>query len=153
MSNPEIHPSTKIWHSDKVNIYGDCKIGRNCNIGAFVEIGPGVIIGDNVSIAAFCFIPCGVTIEDNCFIGPRVTFTNDKYPPSNRDNWEPIVIKKGASIGAGAIILPGVTVGENAMIGAGTVVTNNIDCDCRVAGNPGRRVIPRIVDYAKGDLQ
>lgn len=144
MEHPQIHHTTKIWHPDKVNIYGDCVIGENCNIGAFVEIGPGVIIGNNVSIAAFCFIPSGVTIEDGCFIGPRVTFTNDKYPPSNKEEWLPTLVKTKARIGAGAIICPGVIIGSNALVGAGSVVTSDIPDNCRIAGNPGRRMIQPI---------
>jgi acetyltransferase-like isoleucine patch superfamily enzyme len=144
---------TKIWHPDLVNIYGDCKIGQNCNVGAFVEIGPGVVIGDNVSIAAFCFIPSGVTIEDDCFIGPRVTFCNDKYPPSHKDAWQPILVKKGASIGAGSIILPGVTIGEKAQIGAGTIITSDIKPGWRVVGNPARRIIPPCVNCEKGEFK
>jgi UDP-2-acetamido-3-amino-2,3-dideoxy-glucuronate N-acetyltransferase len=144
MTNPQIHHSTKIWHPDKVNIYGDCIIGWNCNIGCFVEIGPGVIIGNNVSIAAFCFIPSGVSIDDNCFIGPRVTFTNDKYPPGRKEDWLRTHVKTGASIGAGAIILPGITIGINALVGAGSVVTKDVLDGQRVAGNPARRIIQPI---------
>ncbi len=144
-NQPQIHHTTKIWHPDKVNIYGNCKIGMYCNIGSFVEIGPGVNIGNKVSIAAFCFIPSGVTIEDGCFIGPRVTFTNDKYPPSHKEQWQPILIKRNASLGAGSIILPGVTIGVGAMIGAGTVVTRDIADGWRVVGNPAKRVIPPVI--------
>lgn len=145
MAYVEIGESTKIWHPELVNIYGSkesiCKIGSCVNIGAFVEIGPGVVIGNNVSIAAFCFIPFGVTIEYSCFIGPRVTFTNDKYPPGNKEDWRPILVKHGTSIGAGSIILPGVTIGENVLIGAGTVVTRDVSNNSRIVGNPGRRMM------------
>lgn len=144
MTKPQIHYSTKIWHPDKVNIYGDCIIGCYCNIGAFVEIGPGVIIGNNVNIAAFCFIPSGVTIEDNCFIGPRVTFTNDKYPPGKREDWLRTYVKTGASIGAGSVILPGVTIGSGALVGAGSVVTKDVPDGRRVVGNPARMLIQPI---------
>ncbi len=147
-NNPRIHPTTKIWHPDLVNIYGDCQIGQRCNIGAFVEIGPGVVIGDDVSIAAFCFIPSGVTIENGCFIGPRVTFCNDKHPPGPKDAWAPINVRKRASVGAGAIILPGVTVGERALVGAGSVVTKDVPDGVIVYGNPAR-----IVKEREGELR
>ena len=148
-----IGDGTKIWNPELSNLYGDFEIGCSCNIGAFVEIGPGVKIGNNVSIAAFCFIPFGVTIEDNCFIGPRVTFTNDRYPPGGRDNWLPILVKEGVSIGAGSIILPGVTIGMGSMVGAGSVVTKDIPDGVRVIGNPARRRIPQIINCVKGEIQ
>ena len=107
-------------------LYG-CEIGDNCKIAAFVEIQRGVKIGNNCKIEAFAYIPTGVTIDDNVFIGPHVCFTNDKYPRAV-GGWKlvPTVVKKGASIGANAVILCGVTIGENAMIGAGSVVTKDV---------------------------
>ncbi|MCC5999040.1 MAG: N-acetyltransferase, partial [Thermofilum sp.] len=92
---------TKIF--DQVNLY-KCRIGKNCKIDAFVYIEGGVEIGNNVKIRAFTFIPEGVVIEDDVFIGPRVTFTNDKYPRA-RGKWRLLRtrVKQGASIGAGAI--------------------------------------------------
>lgn len=132
-----IGEGTKVWRPELVNLYG-CRIGNNCNIGAFVEIGPGVVIGNDVRIAAFCFIPEGVTIEDGCFIGPRVTFCNDRFPPSSKDQWEPILVRRGASIGAHSVILPGVTIGERAMIGAGSVVTRDVPDREIVCGQPAK---------------
>jgi len=121
---------------DQVNLY-KCKIGRNCKIGAFVYIEEGVVIGDNCKIKPFVFIPTGVIIEDDVFIGPNVTFTNDKYPRVN-GFWSvlPTRVKKGASIGAGSVILPGLTIGENSIVGAGSVVTKNVPDDTVVLGNP-----------------
>ena len=123
---------------DQVNLYG-CEIGDNTKIDAFVYIEEGVKIGNNVKIRPFTFIPEGVTIEDDVFIGPNVTFTNDKYPRS-RGEWKLLktVVKKGASIGAGSVILPGITIGENAMVGAGSVVTKDVPPNAVVAGNPAR---------------
>jgi len=136
----EIGENARIWHPELVNIYGNkeaiCRIGNGVNIGAFVEIGPGVAIGDNVSIGAHCFIPEGVTIEDGCFIGPGVCFTNDKYPPGHKDSWGKITVKRGARIGARAVILPGITIGENALVGAGSVVTKDVLAGVVVKGNP-----------------
>ena len=88
------------------NIWGTPDIGEGTKIAAFVEIGRGVKIGKNCKIQAFSFIPPGVEIEDNVFIGPHVCFTNDKYPPSK--NWEKTIIKSGARIGANSTILPGI---------------------------------------------
>lgn len=146
MVNATIGKGTKIWHADLVNIYG-CTIGRDCNIGAFVEIGPGVVIGDRVRIAAKCFIPEGVFIEDDCFIGPGVIFTNDKYPPSSKENWKKTRVCKGASIGAGAVILPGVTIGEGALVAAGSTVTRDVPAGVWTCGLWGT------INHSKKDLE
>jgi len=125
---------------DQVNLY-KCKIGNNSKIDAFVYIEEGVIIGDCCKIRPFVFIPTGVTIEDNVFVGPHVSFTNDKYPKV-KGEWKLLQtrIKKGASIGANSVILPGVTIGEDALIGAGSVVTKDVSNKAIVAGNPARIV-------------
>lgn len=121
---------------DQVNLY-KCKIGRNCKIDAFVYVEEGVVIGDYCKIRPFVFIPTGVTIEDDVFVGPNVSFTNDKYPRV-KGEWKLLRtrIKKGASIGANSVILPGVTIGEDAMVGAGSVVTRDVPSNAVVAGNP-----------------
>jgi acetyltransferase-like isoleucine patch superfamily enzyme len=126
---------------DFVNLYG-CKIGRDCRIAAYSEIQRGVVIGDRVKVEAFAFIPSGVTIEDEVFIGPRATFTNDLHPRAVGD-WEitPTVVKKGASIGAGAVIVCGVTIGEDAMVGAGAVVTKDVPPGALVVGNPAHQIV------------
>jgi len=120
------------------NIY-ESEIGEGTRLGAYVEIGRAKI-GKNCSIQAFCFICEGVTLEDNVFIGPRVTFTNDKRPPSHGKHWAKTLVKEGASIGAGAIILPGVTIGKNAIIGAGSVVTKNVPAGETWVGNPAKKL-------------
>ena len=122
---------------DHVNLY-KCKIGKNSKVDAFVYIEEGVIIGDRVKIRAFTFIPTGVVIEDDVFIGPHVTFTNDKYPRIGA-KWKLLrtIVKKGASIGAGSVILP-VTIGKNALIGAGSVVTKDVPDNVLVQGNPAK---------------
>lgn len=122
-----------------VNIWGNTKIGKNTQIGEYVEIG-NAIVGNNCSIQAFSYICEGVTIGNNVFIGPRVTFTNDKYPPSPKKKWKKTLVSDGAKIGAGAIILPGITIGKNAVIGAGAVVTKNVSADTVVVGNPARDI-------------
>jgi len=125
---------------DYVNLYG-CKIGRECRIAAFVEIQRGVTIGDRCKVEAFAFIPSGVTIEDEVFVGPRATFTNDLHPHAVGD-WSitPTIVKKGASVGAGAVIVCGVTIGEGAIVGAGAVVTKDVPAGITVVGNPARPV-------------
>ncbi|MCW4010414.1 MAG: N-acetyltransferase [Candidatus Bathyarchaeota archaeon] len=132
---------------DQVNLFR-CKVGRNSKVDSFVYIEEGVVIGDNCKIRPFVFIPTGVTIEDNVFIGPNVTFTNDKHPRAQGE-WKllPTTVKKGASIGANSVIVPGVTIGEEAMVGAGSVVTKDVPNKTLVAGNPAR-VIRRIgIDF------
>ena len=132
----KIGKNVKIY--DQVNLYR-CEIGDNTKIDAFVYIEEGVKIGKNVKIRPFTFIPEGVIIEDDVFIGPGVIFTNDKYPRV-RGQWRLLktVVKKGASIGAGAVILPGVTIGEYALVAAGSVVTKDVPPYAIVAGNPAK---------------
>jgi len=132
----EVGEGTKIY--DHVNIY-KCKIGKNCKIEPFVYIEGGVVIGDNCKIKPFVFIPTGVTIESDVFIGPNVAFTNDKYPRA-RGDWKLLQtrVKRGASIGANSVILPGVTIGEKALVGAGSVITSDVPDNAVLAGNPAR---------------
>ena len=156
----KIDESTKIWHPNLVNLY-ECTIGKNCNVGAFVEIGRGVVIGDNVRIQARAFIPENVVVEDDVFIGPGVTFTNDPAPHVRNNGWSglpPTTIKNGATICANVTILPNVTIGEDAMCAAGSVVTKNIPAGEIWAGNPARpmmrvpKLIPKPLDQQLGSL-
>jgi len=121
---------------DQVNLF-KCKIGKNCKIDSFVYVEEGVIIGDNCKIRPFVFIPTGVTIEDNIFVGPNVTFTNDKYPKV-KGEWTLLktFVKSGATLGANSVILPGVTIGKEALVGAGSVVTKDVPDGAIVSGNP-----------------
>ena len=132
---PIFGTNTKRWYHHHSNI-GECVVGDDCVLHSHIWIGDGVVVGNRVKIQAFTFIPSGVTIEDDVFLGPRVTFTNDREPPS--PEWQRTVVKNRASIGAGTIILPGVTVGEGALIGAGSVVTKDVPAGEVWVGNPAR---------------
>jgi UDP-2-acetamido-3-amino-2,3-dideoxy-glucuronate N-acetyltransferase len=130
-----------------VNLYG-CEIGDGTKIGSFVEIQKGARIGRNCKISSHSFICEGVNIEDEVFVGHGVSFINDKYPRATTDagalqteaDWtvEPTVVRRGASIGTGAVILGGITISERAIIGAGAVVTKDVSAGAIVAGNPAR---------------
>jgi len=144
----KIGSSTKIWHF--VQIREGAVIGDNCIIskGAYIDF--DVKIGNNVKIQNNASIYHGSTIEDGVFIGPHACLTNDKNPRAvnpdgslkSASDWEvsPIHIKKGASIGAGAIVLPGAKVGEFALVGAGAIVTKNIPDYAIVLGNPAKLI-------------
>lgn len=143
MINPQadIGLNTRIWHEHLSNI-GHCTIGDYSVIHSHVWIGDGVFIGDSVKVQAFSFIPTGVSVGSNCFIGPRVTFTNDKHPPSKGKAWLNTIVEANVVIGAGATILPGLKIGEGAVIGAGSVVTKDVVPFTTVYGNPAKERIP-----------
>ena len=129
---------TRIWQFCVV--LPGAQIGKDCNICSHVFIENDVVVGDRVTVKCGVQLWDGVTIEDDAFIGPNVTFTNDRYPPS--DNFpqkiERTRVGRHASIGANATILPGVSVGEGAMIGAGSVVTRDVPAGELWLGNPAR---------------
>ena len=127
VQSSNIGEDTSIWQFCVV--LKGAKIGKGCNICSNCFIENDVIIGDNVTIKNGVNIYDGIRIEDNVFIGSNAVFCNDKHPKSKNKDFklEPITIKKGASIGANATILPGITIGENAMIGAGAIVIRNVN--------------------------
>jgi UDP-2-acetamido-3-amino-2,3-dideoxy-glucuronate N-acetyltransferase len=130
-----------------VNLYG-CEIGDDTSIGAFVEIQSGARVGRRCKISSHSFICSGVALEDEVFIGHGVLFINDRHPrAAGRDGrklkdgeWllEPSIVRRGASIGTGAIIMCGVEIGEHAMIAAGALVTHDVAPNSLVAGQPAR---------------
>jgi UDP-2-acetamido-3-amino-2,3-dideoxy-glucuronate N-acetyltransferase len=146
---PKIHPLADVQSSnigDNTNIWQFCvvlpkaKIGDNCNINANCLIENDVELGNNVTVKCGVYLWDGIRIENNVFIGPNVTFTNDKYPRSKQypEAFLKTVIKKGASLGAASVILGGITIGENAMIAAGSVVTKDVPAGELWMGNPAR---------------
>jgi acetyltransferase-like isoleucine patch superfamily enzyme len=135
-----IGSKTKIWQF--CVILGKAKIGKNSNICSHCFVENKVLIGDNVTIKNGVFLFDGITIEDNVFIGAGTNFLNDKKP---RSKFYPkklltTLVKKGATIGAGAIIFPGITIGKKAMIGAGAVVNKNVPNNQVVVGNPAKKI-------------
>ena len=141
-----ISTGTRIWHQAQVR--EGARIGENCILSKGVYIDLDVIVGSNVKIQNGAFVYHGATIEDGVFLGPGVILTNDKLPRAiNPDgslksdaDWvvSPTLIRRGASIGAGAVVLPGVSIGEFAMIGAGALVTRDVPAQGLVYGNPAR---------------
>ena len=138
-----IGAGTKIWQFTIV--LPGAVIGQNCNISAHCFVENDVVIGSDVTIKGGVYLWDGIILEDGVFIGPNVTFTNDKFPRSKQyatylAKLKQTVVKNNASIGGGATILPGVIIGEYAMVGAGAVVTRTVPPKAIVAGNPARLV-------------
>jgi UDP-2-acetamido-3-amino-2,3-dideoxy-glucuronate N-acetyltransferase len=145
----KLRGTVTIHHPGLVNLYG-CEVGDGSRIGAFVEIQKGAIIGERCKISSHTFVCEGVAIEDECFIGHGVMFTNDRFPratnpdgsPQTDADWtlEMTRVKRQASIGSGATIVCGITIGEGALIAAGAVVTKDVPDFAVVAGCPAKVV-------------
>jgi len=151
--NCRIGHNVLIMHKDLVNLYA-CTVGDDTKIGAFVEVQKNACIGKRCKISSHTFVCEGVSIEDDVFVGHGVMFVNDKYPRATSDgklqteaDWVviPTYVRKGASIGSGAVILSGVVVGEKSIVGAGAVVTKDVPPGVIVAGVPAR-VIGKATD-------
>ena len=138
VATSSIGEGTRVWQF--VVILKGAKIGKECNICAQTLIESDVIIGDRVTLKSGVQLWEGTRIEDDVFIGPNVTFTNDPYPRSKEypEQFSGITIKRNASIGANATLLPGITIGAYAMIGAGAVVTRDVPAHAVAAGNPAK---------------
>jgi acetyltransferase-like isoleucine patch superfamily enzyme len=136
----------RIFQPELVNLYG-CTIGEDTRIGAFVEIQKNASIGARCKVSSHTFVCEGVTVEDEVFVGHGVMFINDVYPRATTGgalqteaDWTVVAtrVKRGASIGSGAVILAGVTIGEGALVGAGAVVTRDVPDHRIVMGVPAR---------------
>lgn len=145
----EMGANVLIPRPELVNLYG-CRIGAGTRIGPFVEIQKGAVVGRNCKISSHTFICEDVIIEREVFVGHNVSFVNDRWPracnpdgnPRGDGDWtlEPVRVRRGASIGSGAVVMAGVTIGERSMVGAGSVVLNDVPENTVVAGNPARFV-------------
>lgn len=128
-------------------------IGENCNINCHTFIENDVCLGNNVTVKSGVYLWDGIAIEDNVFVGPNATFTNDKYPRSKSypASFQKTILKKNCSIGANATVLGGVTIGAFAIVGAGSVVTKDVPDYALVVGNPAK--IQGWVDHIGNKLQ
>lgn len=133
-----IGENTRIWQY--VIILPNATIGSDCNICSHCYIENDVKIGNRVTVKSGVYLWDGITLEDNVFVGPNVSFTNDNYPRSKQTfELQRITVRKGASIGAGSVIIGGVEIGENAAIGAGSVVTKNVPPNELWFGHPAKK--------------
>lgn len=135
-----IGANTRVWQF--VVVLPGAEIGRDCNICSHCLIESDVVIGDRVTVKSGVQLWDGLRVGDDVFIGPNVTFTNDKHPKSRNVNFKPVstCIGAGASIGGGATLLPGVHIGAGATVGAGAVVTKDVAPGALVVGNPAREI-------------
>lgn len=139
VQSKQIGQGTNVWQY--VVVLPGAVIGADCNICSHCFIENDVVIGNRVTIKNGVQVWDGLRIEDDAFIGPNATFTNDLFPRSKQDfKLLQTLIRRGATIGANATILPGITVGEYAMVGAGAVVTKDVPDHVLVLGNPARIV-------------
>lgn len=139
VESEHIGQGTRIWAF--AHVMAGARIGANCNICDHTFVETGVVLGDRVTIKSGAYLWDGVVAEDDVFVGPQATFCNDRFPRSRQPfRCERTLLSRGASIGAGAVILPGITVGEQAMVGAGAVVTKDVPARAVVVGNPAQIV-------------
>lgn len=151
---PSIHPLADVQTSDigeDTRIWQFCvvlkgaKIGARCNLNANTFVENDVVLGDNVTLKCGVYVWDGMRIDNNVFIGPNATFCNDKYPRAGVHDARRKLLETrvcdGASIGAGAVILPGVKIGKNAVVGAGAVVVKDVPDGAVVVGNPARPLL------------
>ncbi len=133
-----IGDGTKVWQFSV--ILPGARIGRDCNVNALCFIENDVIIGDRVTVKSGVQLWDGLRVDDDVFIGPNATFTNDLFPRSKiyPETFKQTHIRRGASIGANVTVLAGVTIGTYAMIGAGSVVTHDVPPFEIWFGNPAR---------------
>jgi UDP-2-acetamido-3-amino-2,3-dideoxy-glucuronate N-acetyltransferase len=134
-----IGPDTRIWHF--CHIMAGAVLGRDCSLGQNVFIASGVVVGNNVKIQNNVSLYSGVVIEDDAFLGPSMVFTNVVNPRSHisrKHEYQPTLVRQGASIGANATLVCGITLGRYSFVGAGSVVTRDVPDYALVYGNPAR---------------
>lgn len=138
VQSTQLGTGTRIWQF--VVVLPGARIGRECNVNAQCLIENDVVVGDRVTVKPGVQLWDGLRVEDDVFIGPNVTFTNDKFPRSRRPPaaFVPTVLRRGSSIGANATIVCGVEIGAGAMVGAGSVVTRDVPAGELWYGNPAR---------------
>ena len=141
VQSEDIGPGTTIWQS--VVVLRGAKIGADVNICAHCFIENDVLIGNRVTVKSGVYLWDGIRLEDDVFVGPNVTFTNDKFPRSKHYPDALVTrVEVGASIGGGAVLLPGIVIGRGALVGAGAVVVKDFDGHGVLMGTPARPVEP-----------
>jgi UDP-2-acetamido-3-amino-2,3-dideoxy-glucuronate N-acetyltransferase len=150
VESDQIGAGTRVWAF--AHVMPGAQIGANCNVGDHAFVESGAVVGNNVTLKNNVCVWLGVTLEDDVFVGPNATFTNDRHPRSPRmpqvrdrykqiDTWmSPTVVERGVAIGANATILPGVRLGRYSMIAAGSVVTQDVPPFALVVGSPARQI-------------
>jgi UDP-2-acetamido-3-amino-2,3-dideoxy-glucuronate N-acetyltransferase len=139
---------TKVWAQTQVR--RGARIGASCNVGRNVFVDVDVVVGDCCKIQNNASLFEGVTLEHGVFVGPHVIFTNDKVPRAVNadgtlkaaDDWElgRTVVRRGAALGAGTVVVTGIEIGEWSIVGSGAVVTRDVEAHALMVGNPARRI-------------
>jgi UDP-2-acetamido-3-amino-2,3-dideoxy-glucuronate N-acetyltransferase len=137
----DVGPRTRIWAF--AHVLAGARIGADCNVGGHAFVEGGAVVGDRVTVKNHVLLWHGVTVEDEVFLGPGVVFTNDATPrapfPKGPAGWLATRVRRGATVGANATVLPGLTIGSWAMVGAGSVVAADVPDHALVVGNPARQ--------------
>ncbi len=157
---------SQIWHLAQVR--EDAQVGAGCVVGRGAYVDTGVVVGDHCKIQNYALVYAPSRLEDGVFIGPAAVLTNDRFPrainadgsPKATTDWDPqgVVVKRGAAIGAKAVVVAGVTIGEWALVGAGAVVSKNVPAHALVVGSPARQVAwvgrsGRVLEAVDGELK
>ena len=137
----DVGPRTRVWAF--AHVLSGARIGADANVGGHAFVEGGVVVGDRVTIKNGVLLFSGVTVEDEVFLGPGAVFTNDATPRAasrkGPAGWRATLVRRGATVGAGATVLSGLTIGRWAMVGAGAVVTGDVPAHALVVGNPARQ--------------